>query len=223
MVVAIYPRLHEGQATNKYLRARTILAPRNKEVSLINAMVLSYLLGAQVNFLNVDSVEDMKEANTYPSEFLNTLEVNGMLSHKLPLKIGAPVMLLRNLDPSTGLCNGMHLIVRRFTMRAVEAKIITCKGVSNVAFILRIKFISNNSGLPFTFARKQFPLQLAYAMTINKSQRQTLSHVGLHLADDVFSHGQLYVAFSRAKALVNVKVQLPDTMHGRIGFMHNVV
>ncbi len=60
-------------------------------------------------------------------------------------------------------------------------------------------------------------------MTINNSQGQTLSHVGLCLADDVFSHGQLYVAFSRAKALANVKVQLPDTVHGRISLMHNVV
>ncbi len=57
-------------------------------------------------------------------------------------------------------------------------------------------------------------MRLAYAMTINKSQGQTLFHVGLHLADDVFSHGQLYVTFSRAKALANVKVQLLDTMHG---------
>jgi len=108
-------------------------------------------------------------------------------------------------------------------MRVIEAKIITGKGVGNVAFILCIKFISDNSGLPFTFARKQFLLRLAYAMTINKSQRQTLSHVGLHLADDIFSHGQLYVAFSRAKAPTNIKVQLPDIMHGQIGLMRNVV
>jgi hypothetical protein len=45
MVVAIYPQLHEGHATNEYLHERAILAPHNKEVSLINAMVLSYLLG----------------------------------------------------------------------------------------------------------------------------------------------------------------------------------
>ncbi len=162
-------------------------------------------------------------ANTYPSEFLNILEVNGMPSHKLPLKIGAPVILLRNLDPSVGLCNGTRLIVRRFTMRVIEAEIITGKGAGNVAFIPRIKFISDNSDLPFTFARKQFPLRLAYAMTINKSQGQTLSHVGLHVADDVFSHGQLYVAFSRAKAPTNVKVQLPDIVLGQIGLMRNVV
>jgi ATP-dependent DNA helicase PIF1 len=108
-------------------------------------------------------------------------------------------------------------------MRVVEAKIITSKGASNVAFISRIKFIFDNSGLPFTFARKQFPLWMAYTMIINKSQGQTLFHVGLHFADDVFSHGQLYVAFSRAKALENVKVQLPDTVHGQIGLMRNVV
>ncbi len=83
MAVAIYPRLHEGQATNEYLRERVILAPRNKEVSLINTMVLSYLLSAQVNFLNVDFVEDTEVANTYLSEFLNTFEVSGMPSHKL--------------------------------------------------------------------------------------------------------------------------------------------
>ncbi len=92
-----------------------------------------------------------------------------------------------------------------------------------MAFIPRIKFISDNSSLPFTFAKKQFPLWLAYAMTINKSQGQTLSHVGHHLTDDVFSHGQLYVAFSRAKALANIKVQLPDIVHGQNGLMRNVV
>jgi ATP-dependent DNA helicase PIF1 len=223
MVVAIYPQLHEGQATNEYLHERAILAPHNKEVLLINTMVLSYLPGAQVNFLSADSAEDTEVANTYPSEFLNTLEVNDMPSHKLLLKIGAPVILLCNLDPLVGLCNGMRLIVQRFTMRVVEVEIITGKGAGNVAFIPHIKFISDNNGLPFAFARKQFPLRLAYAMTINKSQRQTFSHVGLHLADDVFSHGQVYVAFSRAKALANVKVQLPDTVHGRIGLMRNVV
>jgi hypothetical protein len=223
MVVAIYPRLHEGHATNEYLHECAILAPHNKEVLLINAMVLSYLPGAQVNFLSADSAEDMEVANTYPSEFLNTLEVSGMPSHKILLKIGAPLILLRNLDPLAGLCNGTCLIVRRFTMRVVEVEIITGKGANNVAFTPRIKFISDNNGLPFTFARKQFPLQLAYAMTINKSQRQTLSHVGLHLGDNVFSHGQLYVAFSRAKAPANIKVLLLDTVHGRSGLMRNVV
>jgi ATP-dependent DNA helicase PIF1 len=111
MAVAIYPQLHEGQVTNEYLRERAILAPRNKEVSLINVMVLSYLPGAQVDFLSADFEEDMEVANTYPSKFLNTLEVSGMPSHKLSFKIGTLVMLLHNLDPSVGLCNGTCLII----------------------------------------------------------------------------------------------------------------
>ncbi len=145
-------------------------------------------------------------ANTYPSEFLNTLEDSGMPSHKLLFKIGALMMLLHNFDPSVGLCNGTCLIIQHFMMRVVEAEIIIGKGVSNVAFIPCIKFIFDNNVFPFTFARKQFPLRLAYAMTINKSQGQTLSHVGLYFVDDVFLHGQLYVAFSCAKAPANVKV-----------------
>ncbi|KAH9531538.1 hypothetical protein CY35_19G043800 [Sphagnum magellanicum] len=197
-MMVLPPADTQAMATNEYLHERVILALCNKEVLLINAMVLSYLPNAQVNFLSADSAEDMEVANTYPSEFLNTLEVSGMPSHKLLLKIGAPMILLRNLDPLAGLCNGTRLIV----------EIITGKGAGNVAFILCIKFISNNSGLPFTFARKQFPLRLAYAMTINKSQRQTLSHVGLHLGDD---------------APANIKVLLPNTVHGRSGLMCNVV
>jgi hypothetical protein len=154
MVVAIYPRLHEGQAINEYLREHVILAPRNKEVSLINAMVLSYFLGTQINFLSVDFAKDTEVANTYPSKFFNTLEISGMPSHKLSFKIGAPMMLLCNLDPLAGLCNGTRLIVRRFMMQVVETKIVIGKRAGNVAFIPRIKFIFDNSGLPFTSARK---------------------------------------------------------------------
>ncbi len=67
IIMAIYPQLHKGQITNKYLRECAILAPHNKEVSLINVMVLSYLPSAQVNFLSADFAEDMEVANTYPS------------------------------------------------------------------------------------------------------------------------------------------------------------
>jgi hypothetical protein len=84
-------------------------------------------------------------------EFFNTLEVSGMTSHKLPFKIGAPVILLHNLDLLVGLCNGTRLIVRRFTMRVVEAEIITGKGAGNVAFIPPIKFI---------FEKKRFAIYI---------------------------------------------------------------
>jgi len=49
---------------------------------------------------------------------------------------------------------------------------------------------------PFIFKRRQFPIKLAFAVTINKSQGHTFDRVGVDLRKDVFNHGQLYVATS---------------------------
>jgi ATP-dependent exoDNAse (exonuclease V) alpha subunit len=59
---------------------------------------------------------------------------------------------------------------------------------------------------PFRFKRKQFPIRLSFAMTINKAQGQTIPTVGVYLSEPVFSHGQLYVALSRATAKSNIKI-----------------
>ena len=56
---------------------------------------------------------------------------------------------------------------------------------------------SDDISLPFKMKRKQFPIRLSFAMTINKAQGQTIPHVGIYLLEPVFSHGQLYVALSR--------------------------
>ena len=58
--------------------------------------------------------------------------------------------------------------------------------------------------------RLQFPVRLAFAMTINKSQGQSVEHVGINLQTSVFSHGQLYVAFSRCTSPLNISVLLPE-------------
>ena len=59
---------------------------------------------------------------------------------------------------------------------------------------------------PFQFKRKQFPIWLSFAMTVNKSQGQTIPNVGVYLSEPVFSHGQLYVAISRATARSNIRI-----------------
>ena len=58
---------------------------------------------------------------------------------------------------------------------------------------------------------RQFPVQLSFAMMINKAQGQSLKFVGIHLLSPVFCHGQLYVAFSRATSSQHIHVLLPKT------------
>ena len=128
-------------------------------------------------------------------EYLNTLKPNGFPQHLLNLKPGMPLMLLRNISPRQGLCNGTRVVFDR----CVENKLLQCRIVetNQIVFIPRITFIPKLNEYPFEWQRRQFPVRPAFAMTINKSQGQTLKFAGVWLRGEVFTHGQLYVACSR--------------------------
>ncbi|UYV64281.1 hypothetical protein LAZ67_3000144 [Cordylochernes scorpioides] len=195
------------------LASHAILCPKNDDLDLLNSEIMDRITGEDTVYKSDDTVvtdEDDQREN-YPVEFLNSLSPSGMPPHRLRLKIGAIVMLLRNLNTKKGLCNGTRLMVTNMLPNVIAAKVITGSAAGDDVFIPRIDLCPSEIKLPFRLKRRQFPIKLAFAMTINKSQGQSLKKVGIYLPQPVFGHGQLYVAFSRVKEKTGVKVQVINT------------
>ncbi|XP_049406379.1 uncharacterized protein LOC125870057 [Solanum stenotomum] len=206
LISEIFPDLQQNYRSTDYITERAILASRNEFVDNLNEILIGKFPGETKTYISFDSAEDDTN-NYYQEEYLNTLTPNGLPPHRLVLKENAPIMLLRNLDPSNGLCNGTRLICRGFDKNIIHAEITTGQYATKQVFIPRIQLSPpENEGYPFKFIRKQFPIRLCFAMTINKAQGQTIPNVGLYLPQHVFSHGQLYVALSRGISMATTKV-----------------
>ncbi len=147
LIRTIYPdhQHHSGNAT--YLMQHIILAPKNINVNEVNNAILESLSKELHTYLSMDSLAPTEEGasvatrvsmdSLYLVEFLNTLQFNN-ITNKLELKVGMPILLLRNLNQLIGLCNGTRLIVKRLNQRVIEAEIITGNNVDKCVFIAHI-------------------------------------------------------------------------------------
>ena len=109
-----------------------------------------------------------------------------------------------------GMCNGVRALVVHALPKVLDVLLVSGTKAGTRVFIPRFALAPKNPDLPFVLRRRQFPVKLAWAMTLNKAQGQTLQQVGLYLSRSVFSHGQLYVGLSRAGASHRVKVLVVD-------------
>ncbi|KAE8915891.1 hypothetical protein PF003_g924 [Phytophthora fragariae] len=149
-------------ATDEYFADRTILTTTNAVVQRINEAVSQRLSGDPHEYLSVDSVDDDNEGNFFEPEVLHTVNINGIPPHKLTLKEGAPIMMMRNLNPDLGLCNGTRLRVVKLKPHVIHATIMTGERQGQDGLIPRIVFVSDGDSRdsPFRLRRKQFPVVL---------------------------------------------------------------
>ncbi|XP_057790800.1 uncharacterized protein LOC131007904 [Salvia miltiorrhiza] len=165
----------------------------------------AYSSGNVVEYVSTDYANDPSQQQYY-QDYMNAISVGSLPPHVLKLKVNCPVMLLRNLNPLEGLCNGTRLIVRDLGRHVNGAVIAVGTHSGECVLIPRIPLELDDTHIcPITFKRLQFPLRLCFAISINKSQGQTSDRVGVYLPHPVFSHGQLYVALSRVRTSSSIK------------------
>ena len=150
----IYGKLQDNLANEDFFKTRSILAPMNSVVNKINQDMLKKLPGDEFVFKSIDSVpeQDVLQA---PIEFLNKLDPSGVPPHELRLKIGAPIMLIRNLDLKNGHCNGVRYIVLQITNHHICAKKlgVPLSHPQSDIYIPKIPIIDKAIGLPFQWKK----------------------------------------------------------------------
>jgi ATP-dependent DNA helicase PIF1 len=151
------------------LADRIVVAPTNKQAWKLNDEALSMIPEQEKVYYSIDSAQvDENDINMYTPEFLNSQECPGMPFHKLVLKRGAVIMLLRNLQIQSGLLNGTRLLVLDLMPHVIQAQILKGSKAGSIVFIPRIDCIGSDVRMPFQLKRRQFPVSLSFAMTINK-------------------------------------------------------
>ena len=110
LVNNVYPDIDNiSHTTISWFKERAILQPTNEQVDKVNNLILSKIDASTKIYYSVDTVLDLEEAVHFPTEFLSSLNPFGLRPHKMVLKVGCPVILLRNLNPPK-LCNVTRLL-----------------------------------------------------------------------------------------------------------------
>ena len=217
---AIFPTNLLEASCNDYtiLSNRIILAFCNDTVTEFNDELISQFPG-QVHYFDVVNSADINDAisetEELPMEYLQSINHPSLPPSRLILKLGAPVILLRNIHPREGLCNGTRMAIIELSRTCIAVRILGGDFDGHCKLLPSIVLSTNEGELPFILKRKQFPIRPCFSLTVNKSQGQLFQIIGIDLRTPAFCHGQLYVALSHVTSLNGLKVLLaPNVIYG---------
>lgn len=218
MINAVYSNYEQEFQSPNYFKKRAILAASNKVVDQINSEMLDNTPGEERVFRSVDTVVDPDAGAIYSTEYLNMINLSGLPQHKLKLKVNSVIVLIRNLDVKHGHCNGTRYIIQHLSNRLITArKLHVTDDSDDMVLIPRIPNFTKENEFPFILKRLQFPVRLAFGMTFNRAQGQSIEICGILLSSSVWTHGQLYVALSRCGDPRNVHIYANQEEFNRIG------
>ena len=203
---AIYPNLDRRRHVEGYsewLQERVIVTSDYTGVDLYNSILIAKLSTESRIYISEDESDGPLRRNDQnadmPIDFLNGITLSSLPPHRLELKVGVPVLLIRTINAKEGHCNGSRYVVTGLHTRNIECEALSGPKRGKRVLFSKMKFKPNEMA-DLHFRRTQFPLRPAFAMTSNKVQGQTLEKVGISLVRQFFTHGQLYVAMSRVKS-----------------------
>lgn len=136
-----------------------MLAPTLESVKQVNDFVMSLFPGNETEYVSSDSVcqsdtDSDAQGQWFTTEFLNDIKCSGIPNHRLKLKVGVPVMLMRNIDQTAGLCNGTRLRINELGKNVIGVTILTGKNIGDKVLVPRMNLVPSDPGLPFKFQRR---------------------------------------------------------------------
>ena len=215
-----------AQQCTAYAKNKRILTATNAAAQMVNSAIYSRLPAAneegheqagidndgqptwsddrrEVVSFSMDSCPEGGEL--VAEELLNELAPGGLPPHELRIRVGHPLMLLRNMDITNGHTNGTVYTVMAVRDNAIALLPENARAGAQWWWCPKIELSTENTD-DFHFCRRQFPFKHAWAATINKSQGATLDHYAIYCDRHLFGHGQAYTALSRGRSQETCKV-----------------
>ena len=141
LIASIYPAIDTTPPPpHEYFLNRMILAPRNIDVDEINQEILGRMAGDSRRYISADELirepgADPRNDEPIPVEYIRSVNSSSLPPGDLNLKIGCPVILLRNLSPSQGLCNGTRMVITQMGDRVLEVRLLGTERDGQTALI----------------------------------------------------------------------------------------